>query len=76
MPIWEQAQELGHADDGGATVARLRLLLEGAIVVGMPAPQERGQHAHGVHDLGVAQRRLAAPLGGSQRSLASPTAPA
>ena len=60
----EQAQELGAADHDGATVACLRVPLEGAIIIGMPAPQERRQHTHGVHHLGVAQRRLTALLGG------------
>ena len=60
----ETGAGIGRADDRCAPVARLRLLIEHAIVVSMPASQQRRQHAHGVHDLGIAQRRLAPPLSG------------
>jgi hypothetical protein len=59
----EQPQKLGNADEDRAAVARQGMVQERAVVVPMPSLQQGWQHAHGVHDLGVAHRRLATSLG-------------
>ena len=64
----EHAQELGEADQGRVAVTGLELQGERFLVQRRPAPDEVLPHAHGLDDVGVANRGLD-PLHRADRAL-------